>query len=361
MPGFRFDRIKLGAPPRHRNRAHRDVTTGWQAGSRRATSRNMTSRLSRPTATLIGLSAVLLWSSLAVLTATSGTMPAFQLTAVTFGIGGLAGVALWAFRPAAAKALRQPLLVWLLGVVGLFGYHACYFFALRNAPPVEAGLINYLWPVLIVVFSALLPGEKLKWHHLAGCLLAVAGAVLVITRGQGFGFDPRYGLGYGAALAAALLWSTYSVLSRRYAHVSSDAITGFCLATAFCAGLCHLLFETTVWPADLWQWAAIVALGLGPVGCAFYVWDIGVKQGDIQVLGAVSYATPLLSTTLLIVAGYAPYSPLILVACLLITAGALLAAKDLLFRKKQPIVPDATLFEEWNSPEDEAAYRDLRP
>jgi drug/metabolite transporter (DMT)-like permease len=291
----------------------------------------MTSQLSRSTATFIGFTAVLLWSLLAFLTAASGTVPAFQLTAVTFAIGG---ASLLLIRPGAIRAMRQPLPVWLLGVGGLFGYHFCYFFALRNAPPVEAGLINYLWPLLIVVFSALLPGERLRWQHLAGCALALLGAVLVVTRGQGFGFDVQYSLGYAAALCAAVIWAAYSVLSRRFAAVSSDAIAGFCLVTALLATICHLLLEPTVWPGNPWQWAALIGLGLGPVGLAFYVWDIGVKRGDIQVLGAASYSAPLLSTLILILTGYATYSHLILIACLLITAGAVLAAKDLLFRRR---------------------------
>jgi drug/metabolite transporter (DMT)-like permease len=289
--------------------------------------------LSRPTATAVGFTAVLLWSLLAVFTAASGSMPPFQLTAITFGIGGVAGVALWTVRPAAAKALRQPWPVWLLGVGGLFGYHAAYFVALRTAPVVEAGLLNYLWPLLIVVFSALLPGERLKWQHIVGCALALIGAVLVVTKGQGFGFDPAYLPGYAAALFAALAWSTYSVLSRRFAHVPSDAITGFCLATAILAAIVHFVVEPTVWPTSPWQWAAIVGLGLGPVGLAFYVWDIGVKHGDIQVLGAASYSAPLLSTAILVLAGYATYSHTLLVACLLITAGAVIAASDLLFKR----------------------------
>jgi drug/metabolite transporter (DMT)-like permease len=318
----------------------------------------MSTPLSRPTATLIGFIAVLLWSLLAFLTAASGTMPAFQLTAITFAVGGLS---LLLIRPGSLKAMRQPPKVWLLGVGGLFGYHFAYFFALRSAPPVEAGLINYLWPLLIVVFSALLPGERLKWQHLLGCALALTGAVLVVTRGQGLALDARYLAGYLAALCAALAWSSYSVLSRRFAQVPSEAITGFCLVTALLATICHLLLEPTVWPADPWQWAAVIGLGLGPVGLAFYVWDIGVKQGDIQALGAVSYSTPLLSTLILILTGYAEYTPLILVACLLITAGAIVAAKDLLFRHK----PDPYLgrvehsMSEWKSAEDEAAYRDL--
>jgi drug/metabolite transporter (DMT)-like permease len=290
--------------------------------------------ISRRAATLVGFCAVLLWASLAVLTAASGAMPPFQLLSITFGIGGLAGVALWAVRPRAARALIQPWPVWLLGVGGLFGYHAAYFIALRNAPVVEAGLINYLWPLLIVVFSALLPGERLKWQHIAGCVLALAGAVLVVTRGQGFSFDTAYTFGYLAALFAAVVWGVYSVMSRRFAHVPSDAITGFCLATSVLAAIIHFAIEPTVWPDNLMQWLAIVGLGLGPVGLAFYVWDIGVKHGDIQVLGAASYAAPLLSTTILILAGYATYSNVLLIACLLITGGAVLAASDLLFRRR---------------------------
>jgi drug/metabolite transporter (DMT)-like permease len=288
--------------------------------------------MTQRSATLVGFVAVLLWSLLAFFTAASGSMPPFQLLAISFGIGGLS---LLVIRPKSIRAFWQPPAAWLLGIAGLFGYHFCYYFSLRNAPPVEAGLINYLWPLLIVLFSALLPGEKLRWNHLAGCALALAGAVLVVTRGQGFAFQPEYALGYGAALVAAVAWSTYSVLSRRLASVPSEAITGFCLATALLAVPCHLLLEQTVWPETTWQWAAIVALGLGPVGLAFYVWDIGVKKGDIQVLGAASYSAPLLSTLILILTGYAQYSHVVLVACLLITAGAVLAAWSLLFGKKK--------------------------
>jgi drug/metabolite transporter (DMT)-like permease len=295
--------------------------------------------MTRGTSTAIGFGAVLLWASLAVLTAASGTMPPFQLLAITFGIGGVAGVLLWMVRPSAAKAVRQPWPIYLLGVGGLFGYHAAYFIALRNAPVVEAGLINYLWPLLIVVFSALLPGERLKWQHIVGCILAFSGAILVVTKGQGFNFNPAFVPGYLAALFAAVTWGAYSVASRRFAHVPSDAITGFCLVTALLAAVVHFAIEPTVWPANAWQWAAIVGLGLGPVGLAFYVWDIGVKHGDIQVLGAASYSAPLLSTTILVLTGYAAYSNTLLIACLLITAGAVLAASDLLFGRRPAAAP----------------------
>jgi drug/metabolite transporter (DMT)-like permease len=292
----------------------------------------MTHAPAKSTATLIGFVAVLLWALLAMLTAASGAVPALQLTAISFGVGGLS---LLVLRPKAIRSLRQPLPIWLLGVGGLFGYHFAYFFALKNAPPVEASLVNYLWPLLIVVFSAMLPGEQLRWQHVAGCALALAGAVIAVTRGQGFGFDPAYALGYGVALIAAFIWSGYSVLSRRAAHVPSDAVAGFCLATAVLAGLAHLLLETTVWPETSWQWAAVIGLGLGPVGLAFFVWDLGVKHGDIQILGAASYSAPLLSTLVLVHFGFAEFTPTLVLAAILITAGAVLASKDILFARRK--------------------------
>src|SRR5690606_2888643 len=208
--------------------------------------------------------AVLMWALLALLTAASGKVPPFQLAAMTFLIGGLIGALRWPFSRQARAALRQPLPVWLVGVGGLFGYHFFYFTALRNAPPVEAGLIAYLWPLLIVVMSALMPGERLRWFHLAGALMGLLGTALIVTGGRGLSFNAEYGPGYAAALVCAGTWTAYSLLSRRLGRVPTDAVAGFCLVTALLAGLCHLALEETVWPATAAQWSAVLALGLMP-------------------------------------------------------------------------------------------------
>ena len=280
--------------------------------------------------TLIGATAVLIWSTLALLTDLSGEIPPFQLTAMSFTLAFGVGVAIQigAGNPPLA-GLRLPLHVWAIGIFGLFGYHFVYFVALQNAPVIEASLIGYLWPLLIVLFSALLPNERLRWFHVAGALSGFVGAFTLITKGQSFAFDSRYGLGYAAALLSALIWSSYSVLSRRFGEVPTSSVGGFCGVTALLAWLCHFGFEQTAVPVG-WQWGAIACLGLGPVGLAFFTWDYGMKHGNIKVLGTFSYAAPLLSTLLLIACGLAEPSSSVFLACLLIVGGALLSMLDVL-------------------------------
>ncbi|WP_179378176.1 aromatic amino acid exporter YddG [Jannaschia marina] len=286
--------------------------------------------MGQTTATLAGFGAIVLWALLALFTTFSGDVPPLQLLAMCFAIGGALG-GLAGLRRRGWRAWRQPLRVWALGVGGLFGYHLLYVLALRNAPAVQASLIAYLWPLLIVLFSAL--GAGLRPHHLIGALLGLAGAALIVTGGQGVSLSSEYATGYAIALVAAFFWSSYSVLSRRFASVPTDAVTGFCLATALLSALAHLGLEETVRPAGI-EWLAILGLGLGPVGLAFFLWDIGVKRGDLPVLGAASYAAPLLSTLVLIAAGQAELTWVVAVACLLITAGAALAAKDMIWPGK---------------------------
>ncbi|HYA74400.1 MAG TPA: EamA family transporter [Roseiarcus sp.] len=282
-------------------------------------------------ATLIGLAAILLWSVLALLTASAGDVPPFELAALTFAIGGAFGLIYAAVR-GRLSALRQPWRVWFVGVGGLFGYHALYFAALRRAPPAEASLIAYLWPLLIVLFSALLPGERLRPRHVLGAALGFAGAIALFAGKASGGLgahtlDPAIALGYALALGCAFVWSGYSVLSRRLKAAPTEAVAGFCLVTSALAAICHFAFETTVAPAAATQWAAIVGLGLGPVGLAFYVWDHGVKNGDLRLLGVAAYAAPVLSTLILVAAGFAPATASLGLACALIVGGAVVATR----------------------------------
>ena len=279
-------------------------------------------------ATLVGSTAILMWSALALLTTLTGEVPPFQLTAMAFSIAAAIGLVFWLSRGGDLDTFTGlPPKIWLLGVGGLFGFHFFYFMALRSAPVVEANLIVYLWPLLIVLLSSTLPGERLRWYHAVGGVVAFIGVAVLISGGNDVQFSWRYLPGYLAALASALTWSTYSVLSRRWGEVPTTAIGAFCAATAILAWISHFLTEPTVWPTGS-QWLAVLGLGLGPVGLAFFVWDHGVKRGDIRALGALSYLAPPISTMLLLAAGKGKATWSLVVACILIVGGAVLAARD---------------------------------
>jgi len=283
----------------------------------------------RNRAMLAGCGAIALWGALATLSVLAGPVPPFQMVAMTFTLGAAIGIVRARRRGLPWRALMNwPTRVWLVGVGGLFGYHALYFAALQLAPPAEANLVNYLWPLLIVLLSAPLAGERLGWPHLTGAMLGFAGvALLAISRGVSF--SSVYALGYALALGCAFTWSLYSVLSRRFGETPTDAIAAFCAAAAVLSLLCHFLFERTVWPVGAAAWLAVLALGVGPTGGAFYLWDHAVKRGDIRALGALSYAAPILSTALLIACGLAQPTSALLLAALLVTAGAVLASREM--------------------------------
>lgn len=281
---------------------------------------------SRNIATSIGFVAVLLWSLLALFTVGSAPVPPLLLNALCFAMAGVIGLGWLAFSGGASRLAGVPWKVYAFGTAGLFGYHFLYFSALRMAPPAQAGLIAYLWPLLIVLFSGLLPGERLGLGHLLGAGLAFAGAALVVLGDRELGGSAALP-GYGIAFLCALTWSGYSVISRRLGAVPTETVAVFCVLSALLSGAAHLVLEETVWPTDALGWAAVAGLGLGPVGLAFYVWDIGVKRGDIQLLGVASYAAPLLSTLVLVLAGLAAPRAELFVAAILIAGGAALAAR----------------------------------
>lgn len=281
--------------------------------------------MTRSRATAIGFTAILMWALLALFTIGSAPVPPFLLNAICFGIGGSIGL-VWTLTGAGFRVLRGvSWKVYAFGTLGLFGYHFLYFTAFRLAPTAETGLIAYLWPLFIVLLSGLLPGERLGAAHILGALIAFAGAALIVlARG---GAAEGSSLGLGLAFLCAVTWAGYSVLSRRLGAVPTESVTVFCLATAALSVVAHLALEQTQWPQGVIGWGSVLALGVGPVGAAFFTWDIGMKKGDIQLLGVASYAAPLLSTLALVVAGITPASPVILLAAVLITAGAALAAR----------------------------------
>jgi drug/metabolite transporter (DMT)-like permease len=281
----------------------------------------VTSRAASSPATLAGVAAILLWGGFATLAALTGSMPPFQTTAVTFLIGGLLGVIVAIVRGRAGHLAPTPG-SFLLGLYGFFAYHALYFAALKRAPPAEVQLVASLWALLIVLFAALLPGGRLRARHVVGGVIGLVAAGLLVWPRLGATADSASLVGLALAFGCALVWASYSVGSRMFAGVPSESLAVTSLATAALAWACHAAFETPVWPATGAGWLALVGLGVGPLGIAFWFWDEGMKRGDVGLLGVLSYAVPVVSTALLVTVGLAePSWALALAAALMVVAG----------------------------------------
>jgi drug/metabolite transporter (DMT)-like permease len=276
-------------------------------------------------ATSLGLGAILLWATLASLTALKGPIPPFETTAIVFAIGGVLMVAVAVLR-GRTDLLRPTRASFALGLYGLFVYHALYFAALSLAPPAEASLITALWALLTVLFSGLLPGHRLRAAHVAGALMGFAAAAILVHDKLGSASDVGQHLA-GARWGYLLALGCAFVASRLLASVPSESLAAPALATAVLAGLCSLAFETWTAPAGPVSWAALVALGLGPLGAAFLLWDIGMKKGNVPLLGVLSYAALILSTALLVALGFAEPAWTLGAACVLMVAAAVVATR----------------------------------
>ncbi len=267
-------------------------------------------------ANVLALSAMALWVSLAALGVSLQHVPPFLLTGIALLIGSLVSLPLsrcdW-------RVLRVPLRTLALGVYGLFGYHFLLFMALRDAPPVQANLVNYLWPLGMVVMAPwFLPGTKATTQHLMAGLIGFAGAALAITGGQSLEVIPSWG--YLWAVGAAFVWASYSLMTQRVARFPTAALGLFGLASGLLALLCHVLLEpATVLSAS--DWLYLIAMGIGPLGAAFYLWDAALKLGDARQIGLLSFLTPLGSTLLLLwVRGEGPSLSVALSAALIVGA-----------------------------------------
>lgn len=271
---------------------------------------------------LFALGAIALWACLASLGVSLAQVPPFLLTGLALLIGSVPAWPHWRAWRVSPKALA-------LGVAGLFGFHFLLFIALRHAPPLEANLINYLWPLLMVVLApAVLPGVRLKPLHAVAALLGFAGAALAILGGRHVG--AAFAWGYLPALGSAFTWAGYSLGTRRLAQrgqaFPTAAIGLFGVVSGLLSLACHALLEPAV-ALSAREVTLIVAMGLGPLGLAFFLWDWALKGGDPRTIGVLSYLTPLASTGLLTLVTGRPLTATLGVAALMIVGAALLALR----------------------------------
>ena len=273
-------------------------------------------------ANLYALGAIALWASLASLGVSLTHIPPFLLTGIALIIGS---VPAWPFVLRDPSQWRIPARTLALGVYGLFAYHFLLFIALRHAPPVEANLVNYLWPLLIVVLAPMvLPGVALRLPHVLAALLGFGGAAIAMVGGRELSGTLAWS--YLPALAAAFIWATYSLLTKRVAAFPTTAIGLFGLVSGVLSLLCHVVLE----PAASLQardWALLAVLGLGPLGASFFLWDKALKLGDARHIGILSYITPLASTALLLLVSGRPFSWSIAISTAMIISAAVLGMR----------------------------------
>jgi drug/metabolite transporter (DMT)-like permease len=281
-------------------------------------------------ATLVGAIGICLWATETVLVTFTTGLPTLEIVALAFAAASLLSPLAWKLTGGKPlDAFRQPLAVWLITVPCLVLYHACIYYAVHRVPATPAALLHGATPLFIVLGSALLPGERLRWWHLAGAALGAGGMFWLVDGGSGDLAVDNDAAFYLACIGlAAGLWGVYSLVSRRFGDVPSGAMGTFYAAAAVLAGLGHLTFETWVTP-NLEQVAIVLALGLLPMGLALYFWDYGVKRGDIQALGATSYVEPLIGAFLVVAAGQGLFHWSMLLAGMLIIGGSVLAAGSL--------------------------------
>lgn len=275
---------------------------------------------------LLALAAIALWGALATLGVSLAHVPPFLLTGLSLLIGSLIALPLSRFRLA---EWRVPLPTLALGLYGLFGYHFLLFLAFRHAPPVEANLVNYLWPLGIVIMAPVfLPGLHLHAVHVVSALVGFAGAALAILGKPGTapGLNLQFEWGYVLALAAAFIWSSYSLLTRRVARFPTSAIGTFAALSGLLALACHAWLEPAT-PLSANDWILIAAMGLGPLGGAFFLWDAALKRGDPRKIGLLSFLTPLLSTGLLLLTQGKPLTWHVALAAALIIGAAVIGSR----------------------------------
>ena len=285
------------------------------------------------TATLLALSAIAMWSFLAFFGAQLSHLPPFLVVGIALCVSGLAGTP-W------IKTWKVPAITLLVGITGIFGYHFLYFMAFQYAPPVEASLINYLWPLLIVLLSPVfLSGYSLKPQHLIGALCGLAGTILILTGGR-LTPDVLHLPGYIMAAGAALTWACYSLMTKRLPRFPSGAVGGFCLVSGLLSlssfWLLRGLDGSSITGLALQDWILLVLLGLGPMGAAFYVWDAALKRGDPRVIGSMAYLTPLTSTLILVFFAGRTLTWVSGAAMMLIVGGAVIGSIDLLLPTLPP-------------------------
>ncbi len=164
---------------------------------------------------------------------------------------------------------------------------------------VEVGMINYLWPCLVVLFAVLFNGQKARWWIVPGAIVSFIGVMLVMGGDTGidpagiaerFRHNPR---SYILAFAGAVAWAAYSNFTRAWSGGQNPMVIVFAIDTA-AFSILWLAGVGGVPQASFMGWVS-VALGAVAMGLPYAAWSYGVTRGNITILAIASYFTPVLS------------------------------------------------------------------
>lgn len=273
--------------------------------------------------TSAGVAGLFFWAVAAVLIAATTAIPTFQILTIAFAMSFIATAISLTINKRWSVVLKQPWSLWLLGILGIFGTNVFYISAYKFAPASHAELINFLYPILIILLAGLLPNERFTVKHLLAGSLGFYGIFYLITDGMGLsGFQWQYWPGYTLAFCDAMSWAVFSLAMRHHQHSPPEMVGIFCGIGALLSLVMHVVVEATVVPTFN-ETLLLILMGLTGQGAAYYCWDFGVKRGDLKLLSVFSYFGPVMSLALMILFGYAQFSLTLLVACSLVVAGGL--------------------------------------
>jgi len=271
--------------------------------------------------TVIGYSALIFWALAAPFTVKIRAIPVFETLTVVFTVSFFVSIIRLTYSGRWAE-LKQPWFLWCIGFLGIYGNDLLYIAAFKHAPPAQADLINYLWPVIVILFTGLLPDEKLSFKHILAAAFGFTGVYVLINQ-NGEGLDSQYLFGYILAFLDAVVWSVYTLVARRFGKSPVEMIGMYCGAGAICSFFIHFYFEPFYTP-QLNQWIILFCMGLTTQCLAYFFWDFGIKRGDFKLLSILSYGNPILSIAFLILFGMAKPSFELFLACILVSFGGLI-------------------------------------
>lgn len=270
--------------------------------------------------TMVGFFAVLSWSIAAPIIVYASDVNSYLFIVVEEFTGFLIFLAYWLHRRINPMALIRQAPVWYVpaGVFGISLHGVLWVVALQNAPPLEATLIIYTWPLMVVVFTALALRRPLRWVHGLGALLGLAGIVVLLSGGGAVFGGLVLVPGHFYAVGCALAWSLFSAASARYEGIDSS-ITGIILLCG--SALCLPLWIFSGAPGASWQSLAVVAVSAVATSLGYGLWSYGMQHGNAQLIGIASFMTPVLASLYLVILGQAAFSLSILLALILVMLG----------------------------------------